>query len=74
MTAVDAVVDINTLTLTPATELVENQIGVVHLQTAAPLAVDPYAANRMTGSFVLIDERDHATVAAGLVGLPQILA
>jgi len=74
VTAVDAVVDINSLTLTPATELVENQIGVVHLQTAAPLAVDPYAANRMTGSFVLIDERDHATVAAGLVGLPQILA
>ncbi len=74
VTAVDAAVDINTLTLTPATELVENQIGVVHLQTAAPLAVDPYAANRMTGSFVLIDERDHATVAAGLVGLPQILA
>ncbi|WP_420826127.1 elongation factor 1-alpha C-terminal domain-related protein [Microbacterium excoecariae] len=29
-----------------------------------PLVVDPYAKNRETGSFVLIDEATNATVAA----------
>jgi sulfate adenylyltransferase subunit 1 (EFTu-like GTPase family) len=32
-----------------------------------PLAFDPYAHNRATGSFILIDEATNATVGAGLV-------
>ena len=73
VTAIASVLQIDSLTLEPHDELGENQIGVVHLATATPLVVDPYAENRITGSFVLIDEKDNATVAAGLVGLPQIL-
>ena len=31
----------------------------------------PYEADRITGSFVLIDELTFATVAAGMVGRPR---
>ena len=41
-------------------------------QTGTPLVVDPYRTNRVTGSFVLIDEATNATVAAGMVGAPEL--
>jgi sulfate adenylyltransferase large subunit len=44
-----------------------NDIGRVCLRTSAPLAFDPYARNRRTGSFILIDADSNATVAAGMV-------
>ena len=37
------------------------------METTRPLFLDPYAANRHTGSFILIDSVSHATVAAGMV-------
>jgi sulfate adenylyltransferase subunit 1 len=37
---------------------------------AGPLCVDDYAADRLTGSFLVIDEHDGQTLAAGLVGDP----
>ncbi len=51
--------------LDPAAHLGPNDIGVVRLAVGTPLAVDPYRANRVTGSFVVIDEQTNATVAAG---------
>ncbi|HEY0638617.1 MAG TPA: GTP-binding protein [Pseudonocardiaceae bacterium] len=45
-----------------------NDIGRVALRTAEPLPVDDYAASRRTGSFILIDPGDGATLAAGMVG------
>jgi bifunctional enzyme CysN/CysC len=36
--------------------------------------VDPYRANRVTGSFAVIDEQTNATVAAGMVGAPVLAA
>ena len=42
------------------------------LRTATPLAVDPYEADRITGSFVLIDDLTFATIAAGMVGPPRL--
>ena len=44
-----------------------NDIGRVTLRAARPLALDPYADSRATGSFILIDEATNATVAAGMV-------
>ena len=41
-------------------------VGVA-LRLAEPLAVDPYAQNRATGSFVLVDEATNETVAAGMI-------
>jgi bifunctional enzyme CysN/CysC len=50
-----------------ATTLGFNEIGRVALCTAAPLAFDPYRRNRITGSFILIDEVTRDTVAAGML-------
>ncbi len=44
-----------------------NSIGVVEVETTRPLFLDTYAAQRTTGSFILIDPVSHATVAAGMV-------
>ena len=64
--------DVNYLRVTDARELKENDIGVVTLRTATPLAIDEYRADRITGSFVLIDELTFATIAAGMVGPPRL--
>jgi sulfate adenylyltransferase subunit 1 (EFTu-like GTPase family) len=53
---------------TSPAELAMNELGRVHLRVSAPLAVDPYAENRTTGSFILIDEATNDTVGAGLIG------
>jgi sulfate adenylyltransferase large subunit len=60
-------VDVNTLEHVSATQLTLNEIGRVQLRCSAPLVVDPYARNRTTGSFILIDEASNDTVAAGMV-------
>jgi len=60
-------VDVNSLVAAPAGTLAANDLGRMRLATADALAVDSYAANRVTGSFILIDEATHATVAAGMV-------
>ncbi|MFL5835067.1 MAG: adenylyl-sulfate kinase [Solirubrobacteraceae bacterium] len=50
-----------------ATELHLNDIGKVGLSLASPLMVDTYARNRITGSFILVDEATNETVGAGMV-------
>ncbi|GCD42094.1 sulfate adenylyltransferase subunit 1 [Streptomyces paromomycinus] len=49
-------------------ELAANDIGRVVLRTAEPLALDPYADSRRTGSFLLIDPADGTTLTAGMAG------
>ncbi|MFI8962680.1 sulfate adenylyltransferase subunit 1 [Streptomyces sp. NPDC053493] len=44
-----------------------NDIGGVRILTAEPVAVDTYVDNRRTGSFLLIDPQDGATLSAGMV-------
>ena len=44
-----------------------NDVGQVVLRTTAPLFVDHYERNRLTGSFILIDDHTQATVAAGMI-------
>ena len=44
-----------------------NDIGRIKVRASAPLITDSYKSNRITGSFVLIDELTNATVAAGMV-------
>ncbi len=69
---VTGIFDVNELSVTDASELRENDIGVLTLRTATPLAVDPYEADRITGSFVLIDDHTFATIVAGMVGPPRL--
>jgi sulfate adenylyltransferase large subunit len=66
--AITGVVDIETLRIDESSSLVTNEIGLATLQTSDWLVVDDYRDNRVTGSFVLIDEVTNATVAAGMVG------
>ena len=63
-----SVVEISTLddVASPA-KLELNDIGVVRLRLSEPLCVDPYAANRETGAFILIDEATNDTVGAGMI-------
>ena len=49
-------------------ELAVNDIGGVVLRTAEPLPLDPYAVSRRTGSFILVDPADGATLTAGMAG------
>jgi bifunctional enzyme CysN/CysC len=61
-------VDVHTLEREGApSELALNDIGRLTLRTSSPLAFDPYARNRRTGSFILIDEASNATVGAGMI-------
>jgi sulfate adenylyltransferase subunit 1 len=53
------------------TELVMNDIGEVRLRTAKPLVYDAYRANRLTGSFILIEQGTNATVGAGMLHPPS---
>ena len=56
---------------TDADSLRLNEIGRVKFKVSAPLAVDDYTSNRVTGSFILIDEGTNSTVAAGMIGQPR---
>jgi bifunctional enzyme CysN/CysC len=44
-----------------------NDLGRVSIRTAVPLFVDEYRRNRVTGSFILVDEGTFETVGAGMV-------
>ena len=44
-----------------------NDIGRVTIRTTKPVLIDEYRDNRITGSFVLIDDATHETVAAGMI-------
>jgi bifunctional enzyme CysN/CysC len=66
--AVEDRVDVATLERGAAPGGLElNDIGRVRLRTSRPLAFDPYAVNRATGSFILIDEGTNDTVGAGVI-------
>ena len=44
-----------------------NEIGRDTLRATSPLFADDYRRNRVTGSFVLIDEATNQTAAAGML-------
>ena len=59
---------IETLDDRPSPEQLElNDLALVRLRLAEPLAVDPYKRVRGTGAFILIDESTFDTVGAGMV-------
>ena len=60
--------DVNTLQRdVSATELGLNEIGRVRLRITAPLMHDTYHENRLTGSFILVDEATNVTAGAGMI-------
>ncbi|HSY74716.1 MAG TPA: GTP-binding protein [Dongiaceae bacterium] len=50
--------------------LAVNDIGVIRIKTAKPIVFDGYTTNRLTGSFILIEQGTNATVAAGMLFPP----
>ncbi|HEY1110595.1 MAG TPA: sulfate adenylyltransferase, partial [Opitutaceae bacterium] len=54
-----------------ATELAVNDIGQIRIRTAKPLVFDGYEHNRLTGSFILIEQGTNATVGAGMLLPPR---
>ncbi|MEH6806107.1 adenylyl-sulfate kinase [Rhodococcus erythropolis] len=49
-----------------------NEIGRISIKTQQPLMFDPYRRNRVTGSFILVDETTGNTVAAGMINGPTL--
>ena len=47
-----------------------NDIGVIRLKISKPIVFDGYTTNRLTGSFILIEQGTNATVAAGMLSAP----
>ena len=60
-------VNVNTLEHLAAKKLGLNEIGVCNVSLDHPIAFDPYAENRDTGGFILIDRLSNHTVGAGLI-------
>jgi sulfate adenylyltransferase subunit 1 len=60
-------VDLADLERRPATGLAMNDIGQVSLRLAQPIFADPYARNRSTGAFIVVDEATNDTVGAGMI-------
>ncbi len=60
-------VNVNDFAHEAAKSLDMNEVGVCNLSTRAPIAFDPFAENRTTGAFILIDRISNATVGAGMI-------
>lgn len=60
-------VDVNTLEEGAASSLQLNEIGRVRIALDTPIALDGYAHNRTTGSFIVIDRLTNGTVGAGMI-------
>jgi bifunctional enzyme CysN/CysC len=60
-------IDVNTLHRQFEKRVELNEIARLELRTGEPLFFDPYATNRSTGSFVLIDPASLVTVGAGMM-------
>ena len=72
--AVDTRLDLTSLRSTPYDgRLGVNDIGRLRLRLAEPLAVDDYTHLRRTGAFLLIDDQDGATLAAGMAVVGRCL-
>jgi bifunctional enzyme CysN/CysC/sulfate adenylyltransferase subunit 1 len=72
VTAVTSKLNLDTLDYEPdPAQLAMNDIGEIRLRAAKPLVFDGYATNRLTGSFILIEQGTNATVAAGMLYPPE---
>ncbi len=64
---IDYRLDLNSLARESATELRTNDIARLTFKLGQPIFPDPYADNRATGAFILIDESTNNTVGAGMI-------
>ncbi|GHD01849.1 sulfate adenylyltransferase subunit 1 [Zhihengliuella salsuginis] len=64
---IDHVLRVSDFSKHPADRLGLNDLGLVRLRTAVPLAVTDYRDSRTAGSFLMIDPQDGTTLAAGMI-------
>ncbi|MBV9584696.1 MAG: adenylyl-sulfate kinase [Alphaproteobacteria bacterium] len=67
VTALKYRIDVDSGAHLAARALASSEIGFCNISTATPVAFDPYAANRDTGGFILIDRFTQETAAAGMI-------
>ena len=60
-------IDVDNFDKLAAKTLALNEVGYANLALTAPVAYDPYAENRETGAFILIDRATNQTAAAGMI-------
>ena len=66
--SLDSRINIHTFEPEPEpAQLIMNDIGEVRIKTSKPLVFDGYATNRLTGSFILIEQGTNVTVGAGML-------
>ena len=71
VTQLESRINFTTLEPEPAPPaLAVNDIGIIRIKTAKPIVFDGYTTNRLTGSFILIEQGTNATVAAGMLFPP----
>ncbi len=67
VTSLEYRIDVNDFSHAAAKTLALNEVGVVNLSLAQPIAFDAYADIKRTGSFILIDRQTNRTVGAGMI-------
>jgi bifunctional enzyme CysN/CysC len=67
VTALKHRIDVTNGAYIAARTLALNEIGFCNLSTAQPISFDPYAENRDTGGFILIDRVTNETAGAGMI-------
>jgi bifunctional enzyme CysN/CysC len=67
VTAIKHRINVDTHEHLAAKELHLNDVGVVNLSLASPIAFEPYATNRTLGSFIVIDRMSNETAGAGTI-------
>jgi len=74
VTSIDSRIDIETFDSLPEpAELGVNDIGEIRLRVSKPLIFDGYSKNRLTGSFILVEQGTNQTLAAGMLYPPTEL-
>ena len=74
ISAIDSVLDINTLMPREAHELPVNTIGRVQMEVQHELPVEPFATNRISGALIVVDPASHRTSGALLVDVQAATA
>jgi bifunctional enzyme CysN/CysC len=67
VSAIKHKVNVNTLEHLAAKSLELNEIGICNISLEQSIAFDPYAENKDTGGFILIDRMTNETVGAGMI-------
>jgi len=60
-------IDVGTLERMAARELQMNEVAVINLSLARPIAFELYAVDRRLGAFIVVDQVSNATLGAGML-------